>query len=187
MTYNPGIPQAGDLPSASQPQILTNFQQINTLFGTNGDHYPFDNAIVALRGKHKFVTFQDQAAGPATAVNQMALYTKTTAGASTLYLRRPGSGTEIQMSTQDNPVNAIEGQSFLPGGLTIKWGQFLMAGNPDTHAYPIPFSTNSQNVTLCRYGGVSTNVVSVSGWTANGFTVQASGGATSIAYIAIGF
>jgi hypothetical protein len=57
MSYLPGIPLASDLPSQSQPQILQNFTQLNTQFGT--EHNALDSA--AHDGKHKFVTLQQSA------------------------------------------------------------------------------------------------------------------------------
>lgn len=43
MTYNPNIPQPPDLPSDSQPDILTDFLSLNEVFGV--DHIPFGNSI----------------------------------------------------------------------------------------------------------------------------------------------
>jgi hypothetical protein len=52
MSYNPSIPQPGDIPSQSQSQFLTNFTQLNTQFGT--EHFAFNAA--SSNGKHKYVT-----------------------------------------------------------------------------------------------------------------------------------
>ena len=49
MTYNPNIPQATDRPSVSQGQILTNFLQIEDVFGQN--HVEFDDVVVNNRGR----------------------------------------------------------------------------------------------------------------------------------------
>jgi hypothetical protein len=59
MTYNPNIPQSTDIFPNSQPQILTNFTQLNTQFTVEHDALtgPAD-------GKHKYVTLQ-QGIGPA--------------------------------------------------------------------------------------------------------------------------
>lgn len=42
-SFNPGTPQAGDLPSDSQDEFLTNFEQLNQYFGV--DHIPFGNTV----------------------------------------------------------------------------------------------------------------------------------------------
>ena len=52
MTYNPAIPAGGDKPSVSQGQMLTNFTQLNTQFGT--EHTALNAA--SNNGKHKYVT-----------------------------------------------------------------------------------------------------------------------------------
>lgn len=59
MTYDPTIPQASDNISTSQGEILTNFSQIGSLFGSNAaaDHYAFNDATAAFRALHKQVTF----------------------------------------------------------------------------------------------------------------------------------
>jgi hypothetical protein len=53
--YNPSIPQASDLISNSQSQILANFGQLNTQFGV--DHSAFEAGGSNGTGFHKQVTF----------------------------------------------------------------------------------------------------------------------------------
>lgn len=118
MTFNANIPQATDLISASQSQIQTNFSQSNTVFGV--DHTAFD--VVTNQGKHKKSTYVEQLANPATSPDELTLFSKDLGGATTLYLRKENNGTVIQMSGQD-PVAASEGQTFLPGGMILKWGK----------------------------------------------------------------
>lgn len=79
MTFNPQIPQAGDRPSNSQAQLLTNFGQLNTLF--NADHVAYNDATVANRGLHRKVTFITSVADPAHAFPKTQLYTKTSSNA----------------------------------------------------------------------------------------------------------
>lgn len=43
MTYNPGTPNASDLPSDCQDEFLSNFSLLNSIFGF--DHIPFGNRI----------------------------------------------------------------------------------------------------------------------------------------------
>lgn len=56
MTYNPSIPQALDRISDSQPQLLANFTQLNTKYGTSGDHYAWNNANPGESNMHAKVT-----------------------------------------------------------------------------------------------------------------------------------
>lgn len=55
-SYTPDIPQSGDDPSNSQQQILENFQTLNSLYGTTGDHYSYTNQTAAEKSKHARVT-----------------------------------------------------------------------------------------------------------------------------------
>lgn len=112
MTYNPNIPQANDNPSLSQGQMLTNFGQINTLFGTNlttgagGDHTLLDSAI--NQGHHNRITFIDQSIANAVVkqagANQVLLYGKTVSGVTTPYYTR----NSIPVGTTEWPVSPIK-------------------------------------------------------------------------------
>lgn len=55
-SYTPNIPQPSDDPSDSQDVILQNFQTLNNLYGTTGDHYPWTNQTAALGSRHAKVT-----------------------------------------------------------------------------------------------------------------------------------
>ncbi len=139
MTYNPGIPLPGDRPSDSQPQLLINFGQLNTLFARN--HYEYNWATAADRGKHRFCTLFNQAAGPATGATEIALYSKILAGEQILYLRRKSNGAEIPMSVDNTPVNAATGRSFIPGHMYIQWGQVVApSGESGLIPYSQPFA-----------------------------------------------
>jgi hypothetical protein len=104
MTFNPDIPQSTDDISQSQGEILTNFDQLNKIFGSNagalqvGDHIAFNDATTANRGKHAKARLIEQAADPATAANERALYTKDVGGATELFTRDEASGTPRQMT-----------------------------------------------------------------------------------------
>ena len=56
MTFNANIPQPSDLISVSQGQILINNQQLNSVYGTAGDHYAWDNADPGEQNRHAKVT-----------------------------------------------------------------------------------------------------------------------------------
>ena len=56
MTYTPNIPQADDDPTESQGQILSNFQVLNNVYGTIGDHFPWTDTNANEIGKHAKVT-----------------------------------------------------------------------------------------------------------------------------------
>jgi len=54
--FSPNIPQPGDNPSVSQDQILQNFQTLNAIYGTSGDHYPWTDTNSIEVAKHAKVT-----------------------------------------------------------------------------------------------------------------------------------
>lgn len=54
--YTTNIPQATDNPSVSQGQLLQNFQTLNNVYGTAGDHYAWDDTTPGEQSKHARVT-----------------------------------------------------------------------------------------------------------------------------------
>jgi len=120
MTFDPTIPKALQLISSSQGPIQTNFNQSNIIMGV--DHVNFDETLPAAgaagnAGKHYQVRIIDQAGVPTTNATEIALHSL----AGVLYFRKISNGTDIQMSGPD-PVAGATGQTFLPGGLIMKWG-----------------------------------------------------------------
>jgi hypothetical protein len=185
MSFNPGIPQSSDIPAQSQAQILTNFNQTNSVFGIN--HIEFNNSTVANRGKHKHVSMIEQGSDPVTAANEVALYSKDVSSVSQLFLRREANGTVIQMTGQ-NPTIAQSGSTFLPGGIVMKWGFTGVIADNSTVTFASAFPTNCWSVQLTIIDPSATtrilNVKTASLTTAN-FQVRANG-AVSAFYIAIG-
>ncbi len=145
MTYNPNIPQAADIPSQSQGELLTNFKQLNTIFDV--DHVPFNDVTVANRGKHDQSTYIELTDSPGTAANEVAVFSKEVGGITRLFLQQEGiapAGDDIQLSGTD-PIIAVSGHTFLPGKILLQWGQhFPVGGIVDGSAsaiisYPITF------------------------------------------------
>jgi len=131
MAYNQNIPQATDDPSVSQAQLLGNFLAIKQLVDVN--HGTFS---AADEGKHKYVTLPQQAAAPATAALEMALYVKDNGGVPTPYIRQQSSGTEYNLLTQYAGTNP--GWARLPGGLIMKWGTQSVSITGDGYVtYPV--------------------------------------------------
>jgi len=117
MVYSANIPQPGDRIKDSQPLILANFQDINTWVQVN--HVGFVGG--ANDGKHNYVSMPEQAANPATAVNEAALFVRqgTYSGVSELCFRRENNGNIYEASAA---TLATPGWTFLPSGLLLKWG-----------------------------------------------------------------
>jgi hypothetical protein len=116
VAFNQNIPQPTDIPANSQPQLLANFQGINTLVNVN--HVGFD---LADQGKHKWVTMPDQGVtNPSTLATEIATYCITSADSGNLELtfRRPSDGDIIAMTAKSGTTN---GWTMLPSGILIKW------------------------------------------------------------------
>jgi len=123
VSYNPNIPAPTDIPANSQPQLLANFQGINTLVNVN--HVGFD---LADQGKHKWVTMPDQGVtNPSTLATEVATYCITSADSGNLELtfRRPSNGDIIAMTAKSGTPN---GWTMLPSGLLMKWATVSKTG-----------------------------------------------------------
>jgi hypothetical protein len=171
VTWQTNIPQATDLISGSQNDLLQNFQAVDAAWNINHDDF---NS--ATQGKHKFVEMPNQAGIPAGAANQMTFYSDATSGQSELYLKRDNAGTPVQMS---GPAisNATNGWSFLPGGLLIQWGVVLpiapatSVADPVTLTYPTAFSAPAYSVTVTGVrDGTSARGIYIKDRTAPNFT-----------------
>lgn len=128
MAYNPSIPQPNDIPAQSQPQLLANFQAINTLVNVN--HVAFDDPD---QGKHKWVSLPDQPSDPATTPTEVAIYGFTSAETSTteLAFRRTNNGSITLMTERNGTTN---GWTMLPSGLLMKWGTTNATGATNINA-----------------------------------------------------
>lgn len=126
MAYNANIPQPGDVKSQSQPQLLGNFQAINTAFTVN--HVAFD---LADQGKHKFITMPVQGAAPAFGAGENGFYNlnNATTTKNELYVQHQWNAgavaTAFTASKMSNTAAAgcVNGWAYLPCGLLVKWGQ----------------------------------------------------------------
>ncbi len=94
MTFNPEIPQPGDLISISQGQLLINNQQLNLVYGDaapagdpNSDHYAFDDGTANAR-KHRKLRLPVLATSPTPDANDGVYYTKTVGAQSIPYYRK---------------------------------------------------------------------------------------------------
>ncbi len=184
MTFNPNIPQSADIPSQSQGQILTNFQELNTVFDV--DHVPFDDATAVNRGKHDQSTYIELGADPATLSDEVAFYSKDSGGNSRLFMRQESSGTVIQMSG-DDPVNAASsGSTFLPGGLIYAWNRETVSNNT---VVTVSAVTNIHQVVITIEDGSATPQSRVYVFNITGNTYQTkvpTGGSAVIRWMVVG-
>ena len=132
MPFNAAIPQAGDLLSQSQVDLLANFTAINTFVNVN--HEAFNSVAPHAQGKHKQIEMPVQAAAVATDLTQWSMYVKNnTLGipAPAIFLRPPVSvqhpaGNEIDMTTA---LLTTTGWCRLACGIIVKWGTSAVAAN----------------------------------------------------------
>lgn len=182
MPYNPNIPQAADLLSQSQGDILANFQALQTLIDVN--HVDFASGD---QGKHKWVSLPVQGASPVTAATEIALFSRTSALTTVpeLCIRFAGNGTVIEATST---LLANNGWTYLPSGVLLKWGSVAGAG-PGAHtaAYPVAATIpvfNQVFIVLLQPETASTAFVTAT--TAADFTATLSG-AGNWFYLALGF
>lgn len=110
--YN--TPQAADRINATQPLIQANFTTINTDFSV--DHIGFNAA--AHNGKHKQITFVQQAGAPAFAANEIGLYNI----ASALCLYNSYTAKTVPLTTKTYVPGGNANFFYLPSGLLVKFG-----------------------------------------------------------------
>lgn len=183
MTFTPNIPASGQTLGQTRDDIRNNFTNYNDTISVN---HVAPNATGA--GKHKFVQMPEQGTAPATAVNEMALYTRELSGRSTLYLRQENSGSSIQMSGVTPALSGNNGYTFLPGGFLIQWGTHAIAsGSTATSigiSFPILFlATNSVVVTPSENRNTWITFVGTTQFTVN---LSAAMPNSSIKWMAIG-
>ena len=192
MTYNPNIPQANDIISGSQLDLLTNFGQIDDGVSTGiaNDHVSLTDGTATNRGRHANIRFVEQAGDPATPVDQVGLYAKDTGGVPRLYIREENNGTAYQLNGVI-PVVANPGTTWLPGGLILNYGNVALAGSAQTnYNFATAFPTTLFSLTFsvqANIGGSPDTDVFIRTSSLTGFTLRNSTGqAWTVFYIAIG-
>lgn len=182
MAYNQNIPAANDLLSISQQDIQDNFAAIKTLVDV--DHVDFDDPD---EGKHKKVTFPEQAVAPVFAVGEIGLFNKLPAApfpitsVNELFITN-SSGTTVPMTASSKTT---QGWAYWPCGSLVKWGTSTSNGST-AFTYPtgvtIPDFTAVYNVQITPAPAsaadlTATLVASTS--TITGFTVYGSARTTT--------
>lgn len=152
MTFDPNIPQPEDDMSLSQGDLLTNFSDLNIVYGSSGDHVALNAATD--RGKHKKVTFVSQGNdpdtdSPATLENELALFALEEGTDTELYLRKESNGTVNQITKNGNlfvnfiPVFAINMDNSLTVHNSFNYdsgtGVTRLSGGSAAH-FKFPFS-----------------------------------------------
>ena len=122
------IPAAGHNPSIDQQPMQTNFANISGFLSV--DHSAPGTTNTA--GKHNQVRFALNQTAPALDTAVAELY----ANNSQIYFNNGTVNTPLTANIV--PSAAASGQTFLPGGLILKWGNYPSAGDGTL----IPFTPN---------------------------------------------
>jgi len=162
MTYTV-LPNSGQSLGVTRVPINTNFSLIQSVFAQN--HVGFNSG--ANSGKHKFVQMPAQASSPGTAAAETAIYSRTAllgvSNETNLYWQFPNTaatGPDVVMTRFITPVLALNGITFLPGGLILQWGTVALNANPTSTnvTFPVTFPNNVFNiiVSMSRDSSIST-------------------------------
>ncbi len=185
MAYQNNIPQATDLLSQSQSDILDNFAAIQTLIDV--DHVDFANAD---EGKHKKVTFPVQSPAPSFGVGEIGLYNflDPITGLNELYISN-SAGTDYPITAAETPT-VTSGWTYLPSGLLMVWGDdTIIAGGVISILYSsvggFPgFVSAASYPLLTRINNAATTAAFVVVGTSSltGFTARSSDASNSVTF-----
>jgi hypothetical protein len=192
MPYNPNIPQPNDIISQSQPQLLGNFQEINTLIAVNHATFGTPN-----EGKHNIVTLPENAAPTPTLIDEASIYSQLSAltNQTELAWQRENNGPVIEWTSF---LGAGTGWTRFPSGILIKWGGASLTGFNQPIVYPVVANTpvfTAAYVTFVtpRVGSASTDLCTtvlgsqtVLGFSVNCFGLNGLGTNVPLSYVTIG-
>jgi hypothetical protein len=183
MTYNPNIPQATDLISNSQSQILANFNQLNVQFGV--DHQAFNTGSGNGDGTHKQITFDNAPTEPTPSGTISNIFPLLVGSNQELFFKNAsteynGTG-KIQLTGASSFPMSGNCYVTLPGGViqqwgTGSWGNTVIA-QPVT--FPLIFPGHLWNVQLLQIGSGFNNILNVTSGGVSGFIANRAGGSTN--------
>lgn len=171
MSFNPNIPQAADIPAQSQGQLLTNFQQLNSIFSQN--HVTWNDATVSERGKHTVVEMQSQGATPTPSGTNISIYNAQAADLTQQLFMVNSSGIPVQITGAGSPGSSFE----------FRAGTFTSVAGITTVTFSSPFPNSIISVVCQPRSNSSAWYVNTQG--TNNFTLATSS-SILFNYIAIG-
>lgn len=188
MSYNNAIPQAGDLISTSQGEILANFTAIDS--GTTGTGIGFSRNHVTMTdatngGLHNRVDYYQAVSSPSISGFIGSAYPKTVTNVELFYK----NGT-ADMQISNSSLSASGGEGMLPGGLLIKAGSGSFDGMSvdSLITFTNPFTNGfiSANAIINSATSITLEILLAS---ETDFTVRklSSSGTQSFYWIAVGY
>lgn len=187
--YTVNIPQPGDFPSDSQPQLLGNNNYLLNVAGKGllKDHQMTLDTANANDGIHKQVTLANEAT-PGFAGGNSVVYANTANGQSQLFFDNGTVNTQLTVTKTGVPATLTVPSrmvSFLPGGYLIQCG-IASVSNGTVVTFPVAFSAIPIAVTFTPANNV--NVVTyVAATTAGSWTYgKSTSGVDNVYWVAIG-
>jgi hypothetical protein len=161
--YNPNIPQPTDNLSTSQGQILNNFSQLESVFAT--DHYTWDYATVAFRGKHTKISFPATISVVAQTGLASVLYSKDVSSVAAPYFDNSVGTSVLWRGGNTNGLVTVSSSNLtLPNGLQFSYGSTTTNGSGNaTINWNFPNNLYSATLTRVITGGNNRGFVQ---WTA---------------------
>lgn len=136
MTFNASIPQAGDNPTISQGQLLTNFSVLNTDFSVN--HQPFTSGNNP--GLHTQIQFPADIADPSLTAPQSSLYIKTSGSTHELFYQNNNS-TSYPALVQLTGLPIVTSTPGATGyGFQSPWGLIFNFGTVPSNNATLPIT-----------------------------------------------
>jgi hypothetical protein len=201
--YDPLIPQANDLISQSQADILNNFGQLESIFNT--DHWTWDSTPSANRGLHRQISFPAAlGSDPSLGSNVGYLFLKNdpndTASKPQLYFKNSSNTYQVSNRFRSSGTTgywmADNGSGTTGSTMITMWGSASIPSSPTSGQVPVAFPTmsnytgapigfpnNLYNVQFSVQCTSSNNQPSVcidtSGFSTTGFTIRYSSGGTA--------
>jgi hypothetical protein len=179
-TYNNNIPATNNDPADDQPQMLQNYQSINSLVAV--DHVGFN---IAGGGYHKQVTIPTPLVSDPTLAGAVGeFYTKAVSGVTQAFFANATTVSQLTglLASFTNP-----GYANLPGGLQVRFGTqgSIGSGGFSDVNFNAAFTNNCLAVVASCSGG--TAAIGVALVNAAKFQAKSSSGTVAIQYIAVGY
>lgn len=180
MSFNPNIPQPTDRPSDSQAQLLTNNQQLDTIFDV--DHVTFSAA--AGKGEHDKITFNNVlGADPGLAAPKSSLYTKNVSGVAQLFFQ---NASVVRQLSNLTITTVGSNRGFVtPWGIILNWGTATLNVAATLVTFAVPFS-NPHSLQLTAQANNGARNASYQNFIGASFTGYATNNGLIVSYFAIG-
>ncbi len=185
MAYDSSIPQATDLISTSQGDILANFTAIDpgttaTGIGFARNHITMTDATNG--GLHYRVDYYAAVSAPTISGFTSSAYAKTTSSISEFFYKNGTSDTQITSSA----LTASSGEGFIPGGLQVRVGSTSISVAGVSVVFSTAFPTSCLGVVMTNAASTA-GLANASSVTASGFTASCIASSGTVYYVAIGY